>query len=805
MPLRSLALRSLIAAVPCLIAHSALASEDGLLVDPVQLTDSSQFSRAGESYFSPDGDWIIFQAVPVAEETGGQPVYGMYVAPLERDAYGTVTGMGEATRLSEPGAATTCGWFHPTLPGVVLYGSTIVTPERESDAGYSRGTSRYTWDFPTEMEIVSQTISRIVERDVNDPSMRSMLLSRPDVDTPVPLWEREGYDAEGSWSPDGRFVLHTQVNPETKDADIFVRDLAGGVTYPLVTEAGYDGGPFFSPDGTWICYRSDRKGDNLLQLFVAELDFDRRGVPTGIKREVRLTDNGHVNWAPFFHPTRPTLVYATSQVSHMNYEVFSIPFDPTGRDTTPHRVTFADGFDGLPVFSPDGTEMMWTGQRGEPNQAGRRLSQLYLAKIGGDFPLDDARGSLLVDADASPVADAFAAVSPSARRFQQHVATLASEWLEGRLPGTRGIEITEEYIADHFEAFGLEPLFDSSYFGEFRLAMHGTSDVLTCQNVGAVLPGSGDLADRYIVVGAHHDHLGDGSFGSIRGAGEIHEGADDNASGTAAVLLLAEQLAAIEDSGGDRRSVIFVTFSAEEMGLNGAREFARNSPVDLDKIDLMVNFDMIGRITGGRVSVTGEGTAAPLAKILDTAAASSELELVRGGGLTSRSDHAAFYDEEIPCLFFAITPFHDDYHTPDDEFWKLNVHGASHAVKVAQQVVMDAAYWPEAFEFQELANYDRGPSGTMSKIKVRFGIMPGNYNDAEPGIVVQRVSPGGSAEAAGIIDDDRLMAWDGRPITNVTQWMEYMSAHEPGDIVQVTVRRDGQIVQIPVELKASGR
>jgi len=378
-----------------LMSQEAMGGSPGdetFLDSVVQLTRRDQFSRAGEAYFSPDSRWIIFQAVPAAEETGGQPKYAMYVAKVVYDpASGAVTGLEEPIRISEPGSANTCGWFHPSLPGVVLFGSTIVDPSSEVEAGYSRENSRYTWDFPREMEVVTRTVPRIVEDTVQNETLKAELLGRPDVTTSIPMWERDGYDAEGSWSPCGRFVLHSSVDPNTQDADIYVYDIASDERHALVVAPGYDGGPFFSPDGKWICYRSDREGNDLLQLFVSELRFDDRGVPVGIEREIQLTNNQHVNWAPYWHPSGNYLVYASSEVSHRNYEVFGIVVEPNrSHDAGPrptYRLTHAPGFDGLPVFNPDGRLMMWTGQRNvDDPQTGSRSSQIYMAETTGSVP-----------------------------------------------------------------------------------------------------------------------------------------------------------------------------------------------------------------------------------------------------------------------------------------------------------------------------------------------------------------------------------------------------------------------------------
>lgn len=356
--------------------------ESGVLSNYVQLTPRSRFIKAGEAYFNHDATWVIFQAIEDPGPRGDAATdYSMYAAPLLRDDAGNVLGLGETVTLSAPGAATTCGWWHPNEPGLILYGSTLVTPEPTNQPGYQRGTGRYRWAFPREMEIVTQ---RIV--DTGDGF---------EANAPEVMFSRDGYDAEGSWSPDGRHVLYANVNMEKSealgrpDADLWVYDTKTGLHTILVEADGYDGGPFFSPDGKWITYRSDRRGDNLLQLFIAELDYDETGRITGITREVALTDNQHVNWAPYWHPSGRFLIYATSEVSHRNYEVFAIPsLDASGEPVTgatPRRVTHADGFDGLSVFSPDGRFMLWTSQRG-PKAArdSRPTSQVWIAEFDAD-------------------------------------------------------------------------------------------------------------------------------------------------------------------------------------------------------------------------------------------------------------------------------------------------------------------------------------------------------------------------------------------------------------------------------------
>jgi hypothetical protein len=368
-------------------------AERGILERHVQLTREARFRKAGECYFSPDERQIVFQAVerrddPAAEE----PFYQMYVADLAFDGE-RVVGIEDVVRLSPPGSSNTCGWFHPTEPGVVLFASTIVPPKNPGKTGYQRESSRYSWQFPEEMDIVQVELARAD----GTAAPLERVLSNP-----------KAYLAEASLSRDGRYLVHCehQVDQGSSGGDLFAVDLASGRRVQLTDRGGYDGGPFFSPDGSRICYRSDRRGDDLLQVFVAELAFDAAGRLTGAAREFQVTDNLHVNWAPYWHPDGRHLVYTTSELGHENYEVFLIDADSgaqsgtTKYGTRRRRVTHAERFDGLPVFDGRGARLMWTCQR-----AGDGSSQVWLA----DFvlPLDrDTETAAEAAADASEPAGA---------------------------------------------------------------------------------------------------------------------------------------------------------------------------------------------------------------------------------------------------------------------------------------------------------------------------------------------------------------------------------------------------------------
>ena len=331
---------------------------------PVMLTNPERFLKAGEAYFDPATTRVIFQAIEHAKK-GEIPEsdYSIFTGDLVFDESDSIIGMSNILKLSNDGSSNTCGWFHPRESGTVLFATTTTPVVQQESPGYQRGSGRYRWAFPPSMNIVSYDLAT-------------------NQTTPLVL-DPAHYVAEGSWSPDSRHLLYCSL--ATGSGDIYITDLHTGISRIIIGAEGYDGGPFFSPDGKRIVYRSDRRGNDLLQLFVAELRFDVEGSIIGINREHQLTDNTHVNWGPFWHPTGRFLIYATSEIGHHNYELYVCDADngdATGTakyGTQKRRITHAEGFDGLPVFNSSGNWLMWTSKR----ETG--TSQLWLARFTFDL------------------------------------------------------------------------------------------------------------------------------------------------------------------------------------------------------------------------------------------------------------------------------------------------------------------------------------------------------------------------------------------------------------------------------------
>jgi Zn-dependent M28 family amino/carboxypeptidase len=348
--------------------------------------------------------------------------------------------------------------------------------------------------------------------------------------------------------------------------------------------------------------------------------------------------------------------------------------------------------------------------------------------------------------------------------------------------------------------------------------------VLT-DNVAAILPGRGELAGEYIVIGAHYDHVGYGPAGVMNPAnvGTLHPGADDNASGTSGMLILAEKLSEAYGQLSDEasvRSVLFIGFTAEELGLLGSRHFVEHPPLGfkLDDIYMMINLDMIGRLReAARLTVEGVDSAKGFLEWLQPYFDSSGLPIAHGGRMSGNSDHASFYRKNIPVLFF-FTGLHREYHTPADISSTVNQAGAAGVINLAYDIAMALAKRAEPLEFTGRRQGGRAaladiPAAVAEERQalpaartggVRFGIAPGNYNDDEPGITVADVYEDTSAAVAGIKIGDRMIRWNDTPLTSVESWMPLLSGHKPGDVVKVTVMRDGKEMTFDVKLQGRG-
>jgi aminopeptidase YwaD len=323
---------------------------------------------------------------------------------------------------------------------------------------------------------------------------------------------------------------------------------------------------------------------------------------------------------------------------------------------------------------------------------------------------------------------------------------------------------------------------------------------VTARNVVAIVEGTDEaLRGEFVVLGAHYDHLGMGGPGSGSRRPDtiaVHNGADDNASGTAVALEVGERIAV---SGGLRRSVIIVAFTAEEMGLLGAKQFTRDPPVDLSSIALMCNLDMVGRFNDetNTMHVGGTGTAEGLEELLRGAAERTDILLATSPEGYGPSDHAAFYAENIPVLFF-FTGINEEYHTPEDDVHLLNYPGAKRVADLVYEVVAAAANRDQALAFRESGPKSR-PAASR-RFKVTLGIMPDVSSSGGDGLRVDAVIADRPAALAGMLKGDVIIAMEGKKVNGVYEYMNRLADFSPGQRISVEVLRGGEKHLFIVEL-----
>jgi hypothetical protein len=311
-------------------------------------------------------------------------------------------------------------------------------------------------------------------------------------------------------------------------------------------------------------------------------------------------------------------------------------------------------------------------------------------------------------------------------------------------------------------------------------------------NVVGVLPGTDPvLRDEAVVVGGHYDHLGRGSPFSLAPdhADAIHPGADDNGSGTAMVMGLADTFVR---AGGARRTLVFVAFSGEEIGLLGSTHYVRQPAVPIERTVAMVNFDMVGRMRDGQLTVMGVDSGQGLRPLVEQAAAGLDVKLTLRGDGIGPSDHTAFYNQDRPVVFF-FTGTHGDYHRPSDTADKIDADGMQKVAAVAARTIRALADRPDAPAFVKVA--PPAASGSTSGgggYGPYFGSVPDFGESPTPGVRLSGVRTGSPADRAGLRAGDVIVAFAGVTVRTLDDLTFALRSRRPGDSVEVRYLRDGR-------------
>jgi hypothetical protein len=381
------------------------------------------------------------------------------------------------------------------------------------------------------------------------------------------------------------------------------------------------------------------------------------------------------------------------------------------------------------------------------------------------------------------------------------IAYLASPALAGRLIGTPGNDSAAAYIARRYRTLGLRAL-AAGYKQPFVAhppVREGPRPSIATQNVFALIPGRDDaLRGEYVVIGAHFDHLGASTDGALDPeARGVRRGADDNASGTAAVLALAARFA----RQPARRSIIVANFSGEEQGLLGSSYFVDHTPVPVDSIDAMLNFDMVGRLRNDKLLVFGVATANEWPSIVEAANTQPRLAIAAQGDGFGPSDHSSFYAKNVPVLHF-FTDQHEDYHKVTDVPEHINAGGEARIVALAERIARDVADRPVRLTFVRAAVSQS--SSTRTGSGVYLGSIPDMAGGDVPGLKLTGVTVGSPADVGGLKAGDIIVELDGKAIKDLYTYSDALYAHKPGDEVTIVLLREGQRLTRRVTLGKRG-
>ncbi|HEX2636798.1 MAG TPA: M28 family peptidase [Gemmatimonadales bacterium] len=388
---------------------------------------------------------------------------------------------------------------------------------------------------------------------------------------------------------------------------------------------------------------------------------------------------------------------------------------------------------------------------------------------------------------------------------------LSDDRLAGRLTGSPGADTAAAYLARRFGAVGLQPG-AGGWYQVFTVqrdapaAQHAHAAGLTGRNVIGVLPGRDPtLRNEAVIVGAHYDHLGLGGFGSLDpdSTGKVHNGADDNASGAAMLIEIAARLEAAPPA----RTVVFIAFSGEELGLLGSSYYVNHPIYPLSTTLAMINLDMVGRLRQKRLIVYGSRTAREFPALLDSLNWHAGLDLRAQGDGYGPSDQSPFYAAGRPVLHF-FTDLHEDYHRTTDDWQKINVEGLEQVADFTTGLVTALAN--RAAPLTPVTEPPASPGGTAAA--AGYGAYLGTVPDMSgnpagerlSGVRLVGVRAGSPAERAGLRGDDIITRIGDRNVPDLQAMTDALRSHQPGDTVAIVIRRGNAVTTLRATLGARG-
>lgn len=726
----------------------------GLLAQEKHLKNITKLTFGGdnaEAYFSPDGSMLTLQ---VTNKDLGAACDQIYTLNLNEKTYSPQS----LKRISNGKGRTTCSYFMPDGQHIIF--ASTHGSQNECPPPPKPRDGKYLWAIYPEFDLyIADLNGNIIKQLTNSP----------------------GYDAEAVVSPDGKKIAFTSTR--SGDLELWTMDIDGSNLKQVTFGLGYDGGSFFSHDSKKLVFRASRpKTDEAIAEYKELL---RENVVAPTEMEIytcnvdgsdlkQITHLGKANWAPFFHPSDQKIIFSSNHHATRGYDFQLYMIDVDGSHLK--QITFESEFNAFPMFSPDGKKLVFSSNR---QQQAARETNVFIA----DW----------VDIDSAEYVNEAAA--------KKHISYLASDELKGRLAGSKEEQKAAHYLNDQFKKLGLKPYQGKSYSIPFEYKYKlNPKDSLNPQEVSVkannVVAYLDNKAAKTIVIGAHYDHLGVNEHGNstkMNSKGEIHNGADDNASGVAGVLELARMLS--QNKTTEKANYIFALFSGEEDGLIGSKALAELIKTQTPNTVAMLNMDMIGRLNDSKdLVVGGTGTCPEFPKMIErNKPAGFHVTLDESG--TGPTDHTSFYLKDMAVLNF-FTGTHNDYHKPSDDEDKINYYGVKNVIEYVARCVLDLSNL-EKIEFTKTkANAGK----TRPKYKVTMGIMP-DYTEHPDGLHVDGVTDNRPAQKAGIQEGDVITKIGTLVIKDVYGYMEALAKINPGDEVDVVYTRNGSAQTVKVKFE----
>ena len=700
-----------------------------------------------EAYFSPDGSKLTLQ---ISNPKANIPCDQIFLYDLAKKTVGTEN----LSLISTGKGRTTCSYFMPDGKHII-YASTHASSS-ECPAPPKPHDGKYLWAVYPEFDIyIADLNGNIVKQLTNTP----------------------GYDAEAVVSPDGKKIAFTSTR--SGDLELWTMDIDGTNLKQITFGLGYDGGSFFSHDSKKLVFRSSRPKTEaeiadykylLAENVVAPTEMEIYTCNVDGSDIKQITHLGKANWAPFFHPSDKKIIFSSNHHSTRGYDFQLYTIDIDGKNVK--QITYESEFNAFPMFSPDGKKLVFSSNR---QQGAARETNVFIA----DW----------VDTDPAEVVNQ--------EKLKSHISYLASDKLGGRLAGSPNEKLAADYLSNQLKSVGLKPYNGKNYIQKFDYKLKlNPKDSLAITNIEAhnVIGYLDNKASKTIVIGAHYDHLGLNEHNNStkpNSKGEIHNGADDNASGVAGVLELARILSTNKEN--EKANYIFALFSGEEDGLQGSKFMTETIKTLYPNVTAMINMDMIGKLNASKdLLVGGIGTSPDFKKIVElNKPAGFNVTLDESG--VGPTDHTSFYLKDIAVLNF-FTGTHTDYHKPSDDEDKINYTGVKNIVEYVFKVTHDIAN----LEKVEFTKTKVNAGKTRPKYKVTMGIMP-DYTEHPDGLHVDGVTENRPAQKAGIMEGDVITKIGATTIKDVYNYMDSLAKINPGDEVEVVFTRNGESKTVKIK------